>query len=658
MTDPDSLLHPRVREGVLLLGPDLFAVDEQGDALAPIASVFPRHQAVVAGRGIHAGLAGILAGYLRRRDPETLGEAFSEEEIELYQDAVPVLIRGSTVLIRSDPDDMSHCFAADELLQRLVPKKRIQFTCPHLCPVRQELRRRGESWRSLPPPRTVDEVRAYIRSSRVRVKTGTVYYQNVARGGRYLTYQEFLAIRPLLQRDPGEARARVEEILELHRLLNEQGAREVSFFLPVGSRLDTRVLEELAAVLREESPGGNAAQALAVFDRFAAEFAESAGVDLSADDLDNPVWRTTMFCRLLDIEERDLEEWALGLSPEFHLNVQWLPGACLQDGVRFEPNVEPRVRGLIEHYHQVRPEAIAINVGRVRSSQTKRDRTGEHREVFLVVLTRPDESEDIRLVRMIKWDVQHRLERGADVEQAVRETVQYRDYVFDRLRAAAALELPIPPFHEIHLEETVAGRGRAPVFFFERPYVNGVATDKISLAQYRRPGFLPRLAELLGRGAAASLVLGRACPRTGRLYFDDGDEMVILDEDMLPDRLLLAETTGSFNDTTTPLPVLLDTCLDRVALHFERARGQGASAQDLESAVRRFAEGLAAEIERMQKLVRDPASGLREMFAERTRELGGIRRRWEAMLARLEAADPAALREQVESAPRLRLSAP
>ena len=60
-----------------------------------------------------------------------------------------------------------------------------------------------------------------------------------------------------------------------------------------------------------------------------------------------------------------------------------------------------------------------------------------------------------------------------------------------------------------------------------------------------------------------------------------------------------------------------------------------------------FADGLAEEIERMQRLLRDPAAGLRGLFADRTPEPKGIRVRWEGVLDRLERADAASLRAQV-----------
>jgi len=92
-----------------------------------------------------------------------------------------------------------------------------------------------------------------------------------------------------------------------------------------------------------------------------------------------------MFCRLFDIDETTLEEYALGLSPEFRLNVRWLPGARFDGGPAFGPdgepvfesNAEPRTRQLINHFLKSWPGVAAVNVGRVTSAQTARDRSGE-----------------------------------------------------------------------------------------------------------------------------------------------------------------------------------------------------------------------------------------------------------------------------------------
>jgi hypothetical protein len=642
--------EPREVNGVVLLGPDFFSRDADGRPQSPIACAFPRFHAVVSGRGIHAAQALRMMDYLER-------EAVIDDA-EIYADAVALIIRDPVVLIRCDPSRMERCFASDEMLQRLLPKERIQFIGVHLAEVRDDVRRRGESWRISPQPRSEEEIVREIRLSRVQVGTGAVYYQNAPTGGRYLTYEEFSRIRPLVRRDPAEALARLREIVDLTGLLNRQGVRELRFFLPPGCALDGRglpaVIESLERAQGADMAAREASEAERLFEDVADAFARAAGPELREDDESCLAWRTTMFCRLFDIDETTLEEYALGLSPEFRLNVRWLPGARFDGGPvlgpngepEFEASADPRTRQLISHFLKTWPGVAAVNVGRVTSAQTARDRSGEQREVFLIVLEDGSGNTSIRLVRMIKWDVRHRLDRGISPEQAIGETLEYRNYIFDRLRAITALGVAIPSFSEIRLEEEMAGRPTVPVFFFHREYVSGTATDKLLPARYGRPGFLPRLTRLLGAAAGESLVIGRASPRDGRLYFDDGDEMVQFTAAGLPERLFIAETTGSFGDWTTPLEAKLPQCLAKVRRHLDRARAQGRPETEIAAAVEAFADGLAGEIERMQRLLRDPAAALRSLFADRTPEPKGIRVRWDGILDRLERADAAALRAQ------------
>ena len=109
-------------EGITILGPDFFATDQDGNPLSPIAVIFPKLLLLVTGRGIHAELV-VMGGEVLRawlleteeRDPT------AEEEEEIYENVVSLLVRAPIVLIRSYPDDMERVFAADELLQQLLP---------------------------------------------------------------------------------------------------------------------------------------------------------------------------------------------------------------------------------------------------------------------------------------------------------------------------------------------------------------------------------------------------------------------------------------------------------------------------------------------------------------------------------------------------------
>jgi len=646
--------QPRVVNGVTIIGPDLFAVDRTGKPLSPIASVFPDHKVIVTGRGIHAMQVQTMVDFLRNESHQREHKELStDEEENIYSNSVSILTHDLVILIRSDPADMEKIFAADEVLQHLLPKDRIQFTGIQRAEVRRKLRRRGESWRISPTPHSTRDIQRFIESSRIQVNTGATFYYNAPTGGRYITFQELMKIRPLLHIDPEEALARLEEILHLTQLTNNLAVPELSFFLQADKVLDTEDLIKLIHSLRAASPQKATAEAKYLFDRFSRAFARAAGSELVIDRVNEAAWRTTMFCRLYDINEKEVEEWSLGLSPEFRLNVRWLPGARISGKLLFEPNTEHRVRELMHHYWQVRPEIVSINVGRVETSQTERDKSGEQREVYLVVLGLASGSEDIRIVRMIKWDVMHRVRRGTPLQQAIAETIQYRDYIWDRLRAAEELGIPKLSYIEIRLEEDIPELGRIPVFFFDRPYVPGIVTDKIPAANYAKPGFIVGLAGLLGAAAASSLILGRACPRTGHVFFDDGDEVIQLGVDELPERLIIADTTGSFTDWSTPLSQLLPHCLWHLALHLDKAKQSEISKADLQASIEAFAGNLSNEITRMQRILNQPGSQLWSLFADRTNELGGIRHRWESMLCRLGETDIEQLLQIIAGSPYL-----
>lgn len=640
----------RMVEDIVILGSDLLSTDDRGRPSSPIASVIPANRIVVTAGGIHAVQVGLAVSFLRRMlllaGQRELG---SDEEEDVYKNAVSLLIRDGIVLIRADPGETEKIFAADEILQHLLPKQRIQFTGTQLGQIRRDLQMRGEIWRISPPPHSVEEMVRHIRSSGSHVGSGTVYYQSAATGGRFLTLEQFSLVRPLLRSNRQEALRRLKEMSQLTGMVNNQGVPELSFFVEQERNLPAGALGELANLLERSTMPEAIDQVERAFDHFQAIFADAAGPELASDDESSAPWRAAMFCRLFAIDEKTMEEWSLGLSPEFHLNVRWLPGARIAGReLSFDPFTQPRVRSLIKHYLNSWPGLISINLGRVESSQTKRDRTGEEREVYLAALGLKQESERIRLVRMMKWEVRHRLKKGIPLEQSIAETISYRRYIFDRLKAFRELGIAVPYYTEIRLDEEIEGIGKIPVFFFERPYFSGFVTEKIPPGRYARAGFIERLARLLGKAAAVSLVMGRACPRTNDIFFDDGDEVVQLDEEGLPNHLIIAETTGSFNDYTTPLAQKLPRCLHHLSCHLDKAASQGIGKRQLSAARAEFLAGLVEEIERMQHTLQNRLPALRALFADRIEEPGDIRFRWNKILDRLEAADPGQLKEVVD----------
>jgi hypothetical protein len=640
--------EPREKRGITFIGPDFFAVDEKGELLSRIATVFPRYRTIITVKGIHAYHVCILAEFLthkmveeERPEPDVLEES-------ICVDAVPLIFRDDLIIVRSDPSGMENVFAADQILQSFFPKERIQFTGLNIAAIRMQLRRRGECWRMSPTPRSVVEICRYLRASKVKVGTGLTVYYNEPTGDRFLTFEEFMQIRPLISQDPPEALARIREILNLYQCTNMLGNRELSLLLPAGKHLDPAQLEKAASMMQNLSDGADASEALKAFDGFAALFAEAAGPELVKDDYTDPVWRTTMFCRLLGIDEEEMEELALELSPEFHLNVKWLPGASVAGAqLKFDSSVHPRTQGLIAHYWQHCGGLHSINIGQVQESQSTRDISGEEREVYLVAMTSLEGIDSLRIIRLMKWDVIHRIKMGIPLDQAIEETFKYRDYIFDRLHAAVKLGFPILSYGEIRLEQQVPGIGAVPAFFFERQYVTGVVSDKLPISCYKSPEFIESLSCLMGLAAAFTLALGRVSFRTGKVFYDDGDELIQLGTDSIPCRLVIIETTGSFTDWTTPMQVLLPQCLDRFRVHLEKAADSGVSLHVLNRSVGAFANGLCNKIEDIKQALSEPSSQIRSLFDDRPAGQAGIRDKWKSILDRIEAVEVSSLRDCV-----------
>ncbi|MGC8491264.1 MAG: hypothetical protein ACP5SH_05960 [Syntrophobacteraceae bacterium] len=645
----DGPLKPREKMGVTFIGPDFFAVDENGELSSHIGSVFPAHRAIVTVRGIHACHVSIMSEFLKATTPQEALPEPCELEYRLCMDAVALLFRGDLIIVRSDPSAMENVFAADRMLQAFFPKERIQFTGLHIPEIRMLLRRRGECWRMSPTPRSGEEIRRYVRASKVQVSTGLSVYYNQPTGGRFLTCDEFMRIRPLIEQDRPEALARLKEILKLSRCTNKSGSRELSLLLPDGKQIEFSELEKTVSLLETLPNSKSADDVLRAFDRFASLFAAAAGPELTRDDYHDPVWRRTMFCRLLDINEGEMEELALKLSPEFHLNVKWLPGASVEgDELRFDSSAHPRIHGLISHFWEHSGGLLSINIGQIQESLSSRDISGEEREVYLVSMTNREGKDSISLLRLMKWDVIHRIKMGIPLEQAIEETFKYRDYIFDRLYAAARLGFPILTYREIQLEQKVPGLGPVPSFFFERPYVTGVVSDKIPLSCYKNPEFIEKLSGLLGLAAAFTLVLGRVSFRTGKVYFDDGDELIQLDLNSIPARLVIIETTGSFTDWITPIADLLPQCLGRFALQLEKAVSSGVRPDVIKRSISLFADALSNKLHETRQALLSPSSDLRSLFDDRPAGQGGIRDRWESIIQRLEAVDVEAVRKKIK----------
>src|SRR5262249_17788378 len=144
-----------------------------------------------------------------------------------------------------------------------------------------------------------------------------------------------------------------------------------------------------------------AAQVRSAWECLCRRFAGALATNLLVDNVDDATWRNKMYCALIDQREDVLsEETLLGLGSEFFMQVQWLPGARLQDGelifdaVFHEPKTaaeelssapwENIARGLICNLIQEYGNMEYLNVGRVTGSLGRVRPFQGRRDVFVV----------------------------------------------------------------------------------------------------------------------------------------------------------------------------------------------------------------------------------------------------------------------------------
>jgi hypothetical protein len=94
--------------------------------------------------------------------------------------------------------------------------------------------------------------------------------------------------------------------------------------------------------------------------------------------------------------------------------------------------------------------------------------------------------------------------------------------------------------------------------YFERDYLDGIATDKVPIEKLIQSDYGMKFALLLGKGAASSMIVGRAVDMGQHPVFDDGDEVVHDGPDGLPAEILLGDHSGAFGEYKHPLDAFAD----------------------------------------------------------------------------------------------------
>ena len=550
---------------IKFIGEPLLAKNAEGRLRSRIATIFVGSQTVVTLPGVHAtqrmAYLQMLNDQRNAAGRPTLTEG---EESAVLSNSVDLVMEDGTVLIRPDPSRMDLAFMADEILQEAVPKERIKFLYVLDERVRLAIKRRGESWRINPLPRSPADMQRMILDSRIGIGGREIYYFNRESGTRFLTCQEFAGIGAL---EEAERRRLLAEIKTGIAQCNRLGHPEIAFFM-AGKAFGAA---DFAAYDFADMPLD---QLQTAFEAIREKFQAAVPHELRRDDVRQTDWRNRMYAALIGFEEDTVsEELLLGLGSEFYMQVEWLPGGRIEEGElifdsMIDQPMEPadeaqrtkllvyeKARAFIINYMREYSDVEYINIGRLAGSLSLRKPTQGRRGVFLIeIKQRGTPQRLLKIIRMQKWGVAEHLDEGKSLLDAMLFSEEYTDYILNRRLACRQLGMNLPAHTTTHkLGERYYGKNRdyhgltiySP--YFERDYIGGIATDKIPGFKFANERYALAFARLLGQTAAANWIVGR-CQLNGEVIFDDGDEVIIEDAAGMPAEILVADHTGTFTD--------------------------------------------------------------------------------------------------------------
>lgn len=664
---------------IRIIGVHPLEKDENGRLKTRIGTVFPKDRVVVTLPGIshmmqREAYLDVLDEERRARGepllspPERKDKWFEGVDLIMEQEQRegPGDGEGETtvedrILIRPDPDQMPLQFAADELLRELEPPVSIQqvrFLAVRNPQVHQAVKLRGQAWRMASLPQSPAQMKQMVAASKTNLGGRDIYYHNKATGTRLLTCGEFSQLADL---GTEELRRHLVEIQEFCRKFNRLGNPEIGFFL-AGQGFSKQDFAEYDFAHLAPDKLADVYQALA------AKFASGVPEDMRQDNLDYQAWRCRMFESL--IGERDEvipEEAMLGLSSEFFMQIQWLPGVrfdngeLLLDPFLLEASSAAERRkwdhnpvGFIFNFVREFGSLEYVNIGRVIGSMSRSREPQGRRDVYIAVLKTADGApEACKIIRMQKRGVREHLDDGQDLLQALLKSDGYTEFLLDRRLACRQLGM--------NLTQRILARKVSEVYrgqqkrydgleilstYFERDYIPGIATDKIPPSRFQREEYALHFAALLGQAAAPNLILGR-CGMHGSVVFDDGDEVVLETADGLPGQIVLADQMGTFNNCNTNLVDFAEDYARPVnrRLKFVARPAEFAAA---------YLDGFLEHFRRIQQQYRRGRSAFDALFRHRRLSSGSnIALRWVEVLRRLDQTDP----QQVTDAIREHLAA-
>lgn len=636
-----------------LIGEQIFAKDAEGRPVSRIGTIFLRTPGLVTKRGVHAMQRMMWLDALNEeREAAGLEPMTEAEEDAEIAESVDLVFTETQVLIRPNPDRMELALRADEELQKLVSKRFIRFLNTSSAKVRAALRERGENWRMARQPISQDDMANLILNSRVPMCERPIYYYNHLSGTRFITAGTYYEIESL---PPDAFRRQIVEVVHGLKSRNRTGSPEVDLF-PATTPVEIR------AALKSLEPDTLDDAALKDFcAKVSMEWRMSLPVELREETVDNFEWRNAM-CHVLTKgpNETAAEEQELiaGIAPEFYRQIEWLPGARIDNGeVIFDTVYEEaaltqdpellskcdnRVKSFLFNTTRLFGSLLWINIGRIANSLARHPVAGSRRgNVYIMQYCEAGANDPkVMMIRLQKWGVAERLDEGKNLLQAIVETDEYSDYILDRRLMCRQLGMNLPRrLGYGHFTEKYRGLNQyngvaVRTGYFIRSYVPGIASDKVPLAKFRNPVFALRFAELMGAAAAVDMVVGRRSSQTREMLFDHNYEVLRLGEDGLPVEVRITDHAGSFTDYESPLDVLARDYAAAVVRRREFVA-------DFESFANAYVAGFRRRLSEVQNAYRARRKAFDSLFADRPYDTNGSGAyRWACALRRLDACDP------------------
>ncbi len=594
-----------------------------------------------------------------QRAAKGLAALSAQEEDDVCLSAVDLIFEADHILIRPDPERMDLAFAADEMLQGLVSKRMVKFLSVSASAVLEAIKRRGECWRLSSIPKTREGKERLVSSSKVSIGGLPIYYYNRLTGTRWLTFQEFEGLGRL---DDATLARHLREIADHAVLSNRSGRPELDFFAAELRRFGAG---QFAGVNYEQLPPP---QLRAKFDELRDQFRLAVHETYRRDDLKAKAWCERMLSTLfLDGNETQTEQILSGLSPEFFMQIEWLPGGRFEEGeflfdaifdeaaghpedAELQRLCDAKVKGFIFNLVREYDDLEYINVGCLPESLSlDRPQKEGRRGVYIAEFRSGSEPTTIkRFMRLQKWGVWEQLDEGKDLLQAIKDSDDYTDYWLDRRLGCRQLGMNLTRrvvmrrLSEVYLGCNQRYRGELiRTTYFERDYLPGIASDKLPMEKYERPGYAVRLAEQLGQAAAVSIIVGRAFEWGRKPLFDDGDEVVREGENGLPAEILVGDHSGAFGEYKQPLETF-------AAYYARPVNTRDRVLPDAVEFARVYLEALRGHFLRIQGDYRKRRRAFDTLFKHCRYDTGGsFAYRWECVLRRLDQTDAEALVEAI-----------